>query len=499
MLPNLSFRATSYGAFVLQCQYLDQLAEIEIPSQAMPVEEIAERERFRERLEDICRSTFHSAFPFVQHRINLQLYGSIQSGLAIKGSDMDTLVVARLDALPAGEFERLPRLFEKALLDIGYGARLLTNTRVPILKICEKPSSELLTRLIGLRETWEEKDQKSSEEVHPDLKTQNLQEQVGSNSSDTGSRRSSDPDSTQESEAKDDTSAPAGESQTTIAEKNSNAPAATPVATQWLRERAPGAYDFPKHGVGIQCDIGFSRRLGIFNTQLLRCYNACDPRVRQMILFVKIWAKRRKINSSYHGTLSSYGWSLFVLHFLINVVTPPVLPNLQTNFGPQPTRIVDGRAISFMDNYDELSRLAAAKKITWNTEPLGTLLRNFFLYYGRRGPDSFKGGFRWMEDIIAIRVKGGLLPKQAKGWVSAKSTMVDGVEVRNRYLVAVECPLETDHNVGRTVTHHGMVAIRDEFRRACRILERIGGRQPLTEGLLDELAEVGETAGAASR
>lgn len=37
----------------------------------------------------------------------------------------------------------------------------------------------------------------------------------------------------------------------------------------------------------------------------------------------------RKINSPYEGTLSSYGYVLLVIYFLVHVKNPPVLPNLQ--------------------------------------------------------------------------------------------------------------------------------------------------------------------------
>lgn len=37
----------------------------------------------------------------------------------------------------------------------------------------------------------------------------------------------------------------------------------------------------------------------------------------------------RKINSPYSGTLSSYGYVLLVIFFLVHVKNPPILPNLQ--------------------------------------------------------------------------------------------------------------------------------------------------------------------------
>jgi terminal uridylyltransferase len=55
-----------------------------------------------------------------------------------------------------------------------------------------------------------------------------------------------------------------------------------------------------------------------------------------MVLFLKVWSKRRKINSPYRGTLSSYGFTLLVLFFLIHIQSPPVLPNLQRIPPPSP-------------------------------------------------------------------------------------------------------------------------------------------------------------------
>jgi len=118
---------------------------------------------------------------------------------------------------------------------------------------------------------------------------------------------------------------------------------------------------------GIACDIGFENKLALENTRLLMCYAMIDPtRIRILVLFRKsrgsflqtsthlpshspfsqgveqtqvstqldsssleLTSQSRKINSPYHGTLSSYGYVLLVLYFLIHVKNPPVLPNLQ--------------------------------------------------------------------------------------------------------------------------------------------------------------------------
>jgi DNA polymerase sigma len=312
------------------------------------------------------------------------------------------------------------------------------------------------------------------------------------------------------------------------------------------RDRYSSALEFPKSGVGVQCDINFSAHLAVQNTLLLRCYSHCDPRVRPLVLFVKHWAKVRRINSPYRGTLGSYGYALMMLHYLVNVAQPFVCPNLQQLARPpgpdltpqqiEETVRVKGQNIQFWRDEAEITRLARDNVLTQNQEPIGQLLRGFFEYYAKGG-QPMAGlpcrSFDWGRDVLSLRTHGGLLTKQAKGWTGAKtvvevqsaaaapppappladSTTTDPTptnpqpsqpgqpqppqapqnppaaaaevvkEVRYRYLFAIEDPFELDHNVARTVTHTGIVNIRDEFRRAWRIIKNAGrGGQQQQQG-----------------
>ena len=104
---------------------------------------------------------------------------------------------------------------------------------------------------------------------------------------------------------------------------------------------------------------------------------------------------------------------------------------------------------------------------------------------------------RWTQDTLSLRTIGGIIPKRAKGWTGAKTEVVDlsgpgpqTKEIRQRYLFAIEDPFETDHNIARTVVHNGIVAIRDEFRRAHTLITNAGvnpGKGP--EDLLAEAHE----------
>ncbi|EFI26896.1 CID1p [Coprinopsis cinerea okayama7 len=231
---------------------------------------------------------------------------------------------------------------------------------------------------------------------------------------------------------------------------------------------------------GIACDIGFENRLALENTRLLMCYAMIDPtRVRTMVLFLKVWSKRRKINSPYKGTLSSYGYVLLVIYFLVHVKNPPVLPNLQQMPPLRPITTeethLNGHNIWFFDDIDLLRQRWRSE----NTESVAELyvshpftflllvliaipmarMIDFFRYFAR--------DFQYNNGVASIRA--GLLKKDAKGWQSDQySSRYDPGRERNR--LCIEDPFELDYNVARCVTKDGLYTIRGEFMRASRIL-----------------------------
>ncbi|KAF2633662.1 PAP/OAS1 substrate-binding domain-containing protein [Macroventuria anomochaeta] len=528
-----------------QVQFMEEIVERELPKVEMTEFEISKHETFRKGLEAIMQQAFDENggedLDYIRN-ISLVAFGSLGSGFGLPGSDMDLAVVpqwsdpARADETDIGP--RIPRLLEKAVLDAKMGGRLLTRTRVPILKVCENPTDALYTALMDERKKW---DGLSEEEQYPrtpppvdptvppptfdEIETEKaLKAAAGQRETAKPRRRSSvaagdgvtATEATTEAatEAPTDAAAPVStipEGTLPAASKTDSTEPPTTVSTnkehqnrpekQWHREKVLGPLDFPKTGVGIQCDINFANPLGIHNTHMLRCYSLTDPRVRPMVLFVKSWAKRRKINSSYSGTLSSYGWVLMVLHYLVNVASPPVCPNLQ-HYLPQATdinslvdRFKDARKISgydvrFWRNEEEIIRAAQEGRLTQNRQPLASLLCGFFRYFASQGGHyGRQTNFYWTSEVLSLRTPGGILSKQDKGWVSATTIVTAEKKVTNRYLFAIEDPFEIDHNVARTVTHRGIVTIRDEFRRAGRILGAVGRGMEPEGGLFDELIE----------
>ena len=602
-----------------QALFLDQLSSVEIPKATISPDELQEKETLRLVLEEVCQRTIteyerKKDYAFDETSVALKCFGSLASGFATHSADMDlALVSPHSKPEPSSPESEIPRLLEKCLLELGYGVRLLTRTRVPIIKLCEKPTSQLAAKLLEERGKYEKerdappKSKKAKTAAAPETpngrtqttqlneagrKSRSVSPQVVNEAKATdnldiktseasaaeevdigrSSKEISVPVLSEVDDAKIDelklstdtydgsTNAPNPDNTNTHEHKlqgPKDAQAVVAVAVEkvtdlslfsdeelirlydlaigegWYepaeraiivnfkkavekygpdsdhvdlqvvrsdlgtltdvlkRYRAPPEHhlDFPKTGVGIQCDINFSNHLALHNTRLLKCYGLCDPRVRPMVLFVKTWAKRRKINSPYHGTLSSYGYVLMVLHYLVNIAQPSVAPNLQTtrkamlDNSPGNDAMIDGYNVRFWRNEAELVDLAKRGMLTHNRDDtVGSLLRGFFQYYAQ--PHL---GFSWAIDVLSLRTEGGLLSKAEKGWTGAKTVISESTnpgqgqkEVRHRYLFAIEDPFEVDHNIARTVVHNGIVAIRDEFRRAHAIIQSAGFRDGKT-------------------
>jgi terminal uridylyltransferase len=527
---------------MMQIELLDMIAAEVIPKAEMSKAELEEKEAFRKQLETIMQEAFAKEYSGDIGDISLVGFGSLASGFGMPGSDMDLAVVpgwkdpARAQEI--GIDRGIPRLLERAVLNAKLGGRLLTRTRVPILKICQSPTEELYTALAEERQKWDElpeEDKYPSEApLEPSPPPKPLVDVDGAKAADlthnadspnfgddfptlgaaaTTKKQQKAPTKAEPSPTKADPTQPNSPTSTTKSAettstetddktKNAQQPRAE---KQWAREKVIGPLDFPKSGVGIQCDINFENPLGIHNTHMLRCYALTDPRVRPIVLFVKSWAKQRKVNSAYSGTLSSYGWVLMVLHYLVNIAYPPVCPNLQLSAPPPngdaaaleryfKVTTIAGYSVHFWKDEEQIVQAAAAGRLTQNTQSIGGLLRGFFQYYaslsggyGYYGPKPPQ--FYWTNEVLTLRTPGGILSKQSKGWVSATTKITAEKKVTNRYLFAIEDPFEIDHNVARTVTHRGIVAIRDEFRRAWRILKAVGVGQDPEGGIFDEVVE----------
>lgn len=57
--------------------------------------------------------------------------------------------------------------------------------------------------------------------------------------------------------------------------------------------------------LGLACDINVNNALAIENTRMIRVYIETDPRVRQLMMIIKHWTRRRIIKDAGKSTSSS--------------------------------------------------------------------------------------------------------------------------------------------------------------------------------------------------
>lgn len=79
---------------------------------------------------------------------------------------------------------------------------------------------------------------------------------------------------------------------------------------------------------GLPVDISIENTIAIENTRLIKLYMDLDARVKPLAFAIKVWCKSRAISHPEEGSLSSYSWTLMLIHYLQRT-DPPVLPNLQ--------------------------------------------------------------------------------------------------------------------------------------------------------------------------
>ncbi|EWC44225.1 hypothetical protein DRE_06970 [Drechslerella stenobrocha 248] len=370
---NRNFWPLDYDGLTNYAKYI-------VESVSPTPEEIAMKDNMLRRISEICDKLVPGS--------RIIPFGSLVSGFATKGADMDVIFAHdTIDPAPSSHESNIPVRLANEFLKRGFEVDLLIKTRVPILKL--KTPGEPVSRPGS---PVSEGDGDSSEEPWPE---------------------------------------------------------------------------------NVSCDIGFKAHLGITNSHFFRTYSHCDHRFREMVLFVKQWSKNRDLNSPYFGTLSSYGYVLMVAHFLINVVQPPVLPNLQLI--PPAAETAESELMQEGFNiwyFKDLERIASGEFLPGgrNEMSLGQLVHEFFQYYTTN--------FNFVSECVTIRTPGGVMYKQEKGWTSARERVGEmNNTYQDRYLLALEDPFEVSHNVGRTCGGAGVRRIRAEMQRAAHIIRKVSAKE----------------------
>ncbi|KAL2085823.1 hypothetical protein ACEWY4_019143 [Coilia grayii] len=128
---------------------------------------------------------------------------------------------------------------------------------------------------------------------------------------------------------------------------------------------------------GFQCDLTANNRVAMKSSELLWLLSRVDERVRCLVFMVRSWARVHGITSSIPGPwITNFSLSMLVVFFLQGR-SPPILPTLdqlRDLASPADKCVIEGNDCTIVSDLTKI-------QLEQNTEPLETLLQEFFEFY----------------------------------------------------------------------------------------------------------------------
>ena len=249
----------------------------------------------------------------------------------------------------------------------------------------------------------------------------------------------------------------------------------------------------------INIDICYRNMLALENTRLLRLYSSYDPRVRPLMILVKQWTSRRKINDPTNSLPTSYAWNLIVIYFLqVHGVIPYIFLNddegklTHWDKGHSGLRNLSNNctgqlAVEFFlffgtagkclfDEFCEIIRVACVKPHTFKSS--GSKIARNIAYLNKmvnqQLPPSIEEQEKFCEywkHFTNLVDTSSSPPLNRRGPIKEGKSPV-AVEAGIPYRICIEDPLE-NHDLGRVIHNQRASAlITTEFRRAISIIMR---------------------------
>lgn len=183
-------------------------------------------------------------------------------------------------------------------------------------------------------------------------------------------------------------------------------------------------------------DLCMYNQCAIHNSRLLKTYVLIDFRLAQLYYLVKRFAKACDIADASKGSLSSYAWSLLVIHFMQHT-NPPMLPVLQEPPRNKNKELfgVGGWNVWFNDDVASIQMPSRSISLT-------SLFKEFLLYYTN---------FDFNKRVVSIRTSQ-VINKFQKNW--------------NNCTIAIEDPFELTYNLSSRLDEQMAVYIMQTFPRA---------------------------------
>eukprot|EP00803_Ostreobium_quekettii_P000526 evm.model.scf_4470.1 EVM.evm.TU.scf_4470.1 scf_4470:4717-6297(+) len=107
----------------------------------------------------------------------------------------------------------------------------------------------------------------------------------------------------------------------------------------------------------LQCDLSIGNTVGVFKSELLGAALGVDPRLGNLAMLAKAWARGNGVNDPANGSFNSYCLTLLVVAFAQTRV-PPLLPPFMDLFSGLKEAVAEGGAV--LDRVDSFRAMAVA-------------------------------------------------------------------------------------------------------------------------------------------
>jgi hypothetical protein len=250
--------------------------------------------------------------------------------------------------------------------------------------------------------------------------------------------------------------------------------------------------DFPM----LNVDICVENTYALENTSFLKRILDSDDRVFALALYLKFWAKKRRIADPFRGTLSSYAYVCMACAFWRKVCSSAEDMS-RKSFG----ELCYEMFLFYAHKLDYKTTVIAVAELTGTRSKEGKewgspKSRPYKMVIEKKGQSNGKEQHQQKKEEKADQNDlAGELPLNEDSNESPAATTEDSRkpveehivergdlvvrfvksrERRENFCMCIEDPVEKTHNLGRMVNFRSYHRIRAEFMRACEILRRHG-------------------------
>jgi len=193
----------------------------------------------------------------------------------------------------------------------------------------------------------------------------------------------------------------------------------------------------------LNVDVSCHNQKPVMNTRLFKAYSKMDPRIKELGIAIKLWARGVGICDATKKNLSSYSFTLMVIYFL------QVHPDVEL-----PVLPVDAFEEGGLREHDERVMDAMA---SWNCRlTLLEIMSRFFAFYA--------DAFVWGNEVVSVRCgRRHMAPDPCFGKLRGRHT----------WRLHIEDPFELERNLHCVLGEVEEEQLRSAFTEACGDMQAI--------------------------